>query len=118
MWWLRGSRAAARRPTDDPGEAQAKYQGKGPTRLADEPFVRSVRPRLDQPRSGSGIGGGGGGGGSGHLSVARITDPSAQVWVAGGAGGGGGGAITGTGATGGGGGAKLWIRLNSSECDL
>src|SRR5205085_12304850 len=43
------------------------------------------------PRSGAGAGGGGGGGGAGHAAVARITDPSAQVCVAGGAGGGGGG---------------------------
>jgi hypothetical protein len=36
-------------------------------------------------------GGGGGGGGGGQAEVARITDPSAQVCVAGGSGGGGGG---------------------------
>ena len=33
-----------------------------------------------------------GGGGAGHTSVARITEPSAQVWVAGGGAGGAGGA--------------------------
>jgi len=47
-----------------------------------------------QPRSGAGGGGGGGGGGAGHTSVARITLPSGQVWVAGGGAGGGGGGAT------------------------
>ena len=51
------------------------------------------------------------------MSVARITDPSGQVWVAGG---GGGGATTGGG--GGGGGAaseppKLKIMLANTECE-
>src|SRR5918993_886215 len=52
-------------------------------------FIRSADyPRW--PLEGGG-GGGGGGGGSGQASVARITEPSAQVCVAGGGGGSGGG---------------------------
>ena len=58
--------------------------------------------RSRYPRSGAGGGGGGGGGGTGHVAVARITDPSGHVCVAGAAGGGGGGA---GGGGGGGGGA-------------
>jgi len=52
------------------------------------------------------------------MSVARITEPSGHVCVAGGGGGGGGGAMTGSGGGGGSGELKLWIRLTSSECDL
>jgi pre-mRNA-splicing factor ATP-dependent RNA helicase DHX38/PRP16 len=52
---------------------------------------------LPYPRSGAGGGGGGGGGATGQASVARITDPSAQVCVAGGGGAGGGGSAAGGG---------------------
>src|SRR5687767_1202448 len=44
----------------------------------------------DHPRWPELGGGGGGGGGGGHTSVARITEPSGQVCVAGGGGGNGG----------------------------
>src|SRR6185295_8551320 len=43
------------------------------------------------PRSTGGGGGGGGGGGAGQVAVARITEPTGQVCVAGGGGAGGGG---------------------------
>ena len=57
----------------------------------------AYRPR--SPRSTGG--GGGGGGGAGHALVAKITEPSGQVCVAGGGatgGGGGGEGATGAGA--------------------
>jgi hypothetical protein len=52
-------------------------------------FIQSDVLRLAYPRSGAGAGGGGGGA-AGHASVARMTEPSAQVWVAAGAGAGAG----------------------------
>ena len=52
------------------------------------------------------------------MSVARITEPSGQVWVAGGGGGGGGDHEPAPEAAADSGELKLWIRLNSSECDL
>src|SRR5580765_4014645 len=62
-------------------------------RLRGSPAVVQHRRGLSnhEPRSGAAAGGGGGGGGTGQASVARITDPSAHVWVGGGGAGGGGG---------------------------
>ena len=75
-------RQAARRRPPEPKE-------KGPAVSGE---ALPIERCSDQPRSGCGGGGGGGGGGTGQASVARITDPSGQVCVAGGGGGGGGGA--------------------------
>ena len=60
-----------------------------------------VKPQLPRSPRSAGGGGGGGGAGTGQASVARITEPSAQVCVAAG---GGGGAIGGGGRGGGDGG--------------
>src|SRR5687768_285137 len=82
MWLLDPSWAAL---------AMAGDKATPPAAASSERRVRVIGS-ADHPRWPELGGGGGGGGGGGHMSVARITDPSGQVWVAGGAGGGGGGA--------------------------
>ena len=61
----------------NPGEAAAPP---GPSRSPVSSELSAYWPR--SPRS-TGGGGGGGGGGAGQALVARITDPSGQVCVAG-----------------------------------
>src|SRR5215208_1983773 len=78
-------RKSRTRPEPDPG-------------LLCSPWIKVSGYSARLPRSTGG--GGGGSGGAGQTLVARITEPSGQVWVGGAAGGGGG-----SGGGGGGGGA-------------
>ena len=109
---VRPDGTADRSPGAVPGVVSGAAQGR-----VEHP--RTAHVAATQRQSGDDPAGQGtGAGGSGQASVARITDPSGQVCVAG-ASGGGGGAMTGGGGGGGAGGElKLWIRLINNECDL